>query len=134
MVERVHGGPKQGVWFSQDVRFLNIEVTGMTAVADLGADPAGVDSSLELVLEAVATRGTIIGLNVVDATNISVIVDYAQAFDGATQPAPGTAPLGKGQLTDAQVVAEVEALINANVGLSLADIEVFKGFVGAAQA
>lgn len=114
MVERVSGGPKQGVWFSADVRFLNVVVTGMTAVTDLGADPAGVDSSLELVLEALATRGTVIGLAVGNETTIAVMVDYAQAYD------------------DAAVVTEVQGLIDANAGLSGAAITVEEGFVAAA--
>lgn len=114
MVERVHGGPEAGVWFSKDVRFLSVTVTGMTAATDLGADPAGVDSSLEKVLEAIATRGTVIGLAVEAETVIHVMVDYAQAYD------------------DADVVTEVEALIDADAALSGAAILVSTNFAYAA--
>jgi hypothetical protein len=125
MVARVNGGPEAGVWFSKDVRFLTVDVTGMTAVTDLAATRdidgvlAGVNSSLEMVLEAIATRGTIIGLSVATETVIHVMVDYAQAYD------------------DADVVTEVQDAINALdapdfPALSAADITVNLGFTGAA--
>jgi len=116
MVDRVKGGPKQGVWFSADVRFLALTVVGSTFTADLAADPAGVNSDLEQVLEAIATRGTVIGLTVASDTVVNVMVDYAQAYD------------------DAAVVTEVEALIDAIAGLSGATFVVEAGFGAQALA
>lgn len=146
MVTRVNGAPRQGVWFSADVRFLTITATGATFLADL-VDPAdltvagtpavsvqraaAVNSGLEQVLEAVATRGTIIGMSVVatDTTTVNLIVDYAQAFDAAA--------LGNGPVIN--VVTETVAAINAidttgdgNPNLSGATVAVFEGFAGAA--
>lgn len=111
MVTRVNGAPEAGVWFSADVRFLNLDVTGGDFANDLAN--AVVNSGLEMTLEAVATRATIIGLNVVDATTLEVMVDYAQAYD------------------DPAVVAEVEAAIDALAGLSATAITVNSLFVGA---
>jgi hypothetical protein len=114
MVDRVNGSPKEGVWFSADVRFLNVVATNGDFANDISTEL--VDSGLEQALEALATRGTIIGLNVVNATTFEVMVDYAQAYD------------------DTDVVAEVEALIDAvasPVNLSSAAITVNTLFAGA---
>ena len=111
MATRINGAPKEGVWFSADVRFLNVTVVGSAFDTDLSN--AVVDSGLEMSLEAIATRGTIIGLNGVSATVFEVMVDYAQAYD------------------DAAVATEVEALIDAIAGLSASAIVVNTSFVGA---
>jgi len=134
MVTRVNGAPQQGVWFSKDVRFLNVNLTtnnGADFLADL-VDPAdlalsgtgegrgltqrlaAVDSDLEIALEAIATRGTIVGLTVTAADDFNVIVDYAQAYD------------------DAAVLTEVEALIDALATVTASAITVEQGFVPAA--
>lgn len=111
MTERVNGSPKEGIWFSADVRFLAVTATGGDFANDVANEV--VNSGLEMSIEALATRGTVIGLNVVDATNFEVIVDYAQAYD------------------DAAVVTEVEALIDAIAGLSASAITVNTEWVGA---
>ena len=103
--------PAEGLWFSADVVFATLTVTGMTAQTDV--DTPTVGSSLDLVLEAVSTRGTVIGLRVTSETVIELMIDYAQAYN----PVAGE-PLGQGTLTAALVATEVEALIDANAGLS----------------
>ena len=131
MVTRIHGAPRQGVYFSKDVRFLGVNIgTGTTAfLTDLqvtSTDPRQADvvnSDLEIALELISTRGNVIGLTVVDDDNFNVILDYAQAYD------------------DAAVVAEVTALIDAydgsTPGLDVADLTataftVLEGFGGIA--
>lgn len=118
MVERVHGAPKQGFWFSAGVRTLEVTATGGTFLADLTAagQADAVNTGLEQVLEAIATRATVIAVSVASATVVNVMVDYAQAFD------------------DAAVVTEVQNLINAISvpDLSAAAIVVTDGFAGAA--
>jgi len=126
MVTRVNGAPTQGVWFSANVRFLDLTVTNGDFLNDLtvpGTAPVP-NSTLEVVLEAIATRGTIIGVTVIDIDDVNVMVDYAQAYD------------------DAAVVAEVTALIDAfdgaTPGLDVADLTasafvVESGFAGATQ-
>ena len=112
MATRVNGSPKEGVWFSSDVRFLTVVATGGTFADDLANEV--VNSNLEMTLEAIATRATVIGLNVTNATTLQVMVDYAQAFD------------------DSAVVTEVQGLINAVPALSAAAITVNTLFAGAA--
>lgn len=123
MVTRINGAPAQGVFFSKDVRFLSVTATNGDFLADLQVkttDPRQADvinSGLEQALEAVATRGTIIGISVASATVVQVIVDYAQAYD------------------DAAVVTEVQDLIDlvaAPVDLLSAAIVVNSGFATAA--
>jgi hypothetical protein len=119
MVERVHGAPKQGFYFSAGVRTLQVTATGGTFLADLtaaGQDDA-VNTGLEQVLEAIATRATVIAVSVASATVVHVMVDYAQAFD------------------DAAVVTEVQGLIDAiaTPNLSASAIVVANGFAAAAQ-
>ena len=118
MVTRVNGGPAQGVWFSKDVRFINVTSTngGTSFLTELDDSPTagGVNGKLEQAIEALKTRGTVIGLNVTGASTFSVIVDYAQAYD------------------DAAVVTEVQALIDAIDGLSASGLAVTEGFGGAA--
>ncbi len=120
MVDRVNGGPLQGVWFSKDVRFMDVTCTnaGTSFLTELEDSPTGnnVNGKLEQALEAIATRCTVIGLTVTGANTFSVIADYAQAYD------------------DAAVQTEVEALIDAITDLSASNfVEVVEGFVANAQ-
>jgi len=114
MVVRIKGAPRQGVWFSADVRFLDLTVTNGDFVNDLTivtTDPRQADvvnSTLEVVIEAVATRGTVIGVTVEDATHVNLMVDYAQAYD------PDSVVLGNQDAIG--VIAEVTALIDAHDG------------------
>ena len=130
MVTRVNGAPLQGVWFSKDVRFIAVTCTngGTSFLTELGDSPTagGVNGKLEQAIEAIETRGTVIGLNVSGANTFDVIVDYAQAYDGATTA------LGQGTLTDAAVIAEVEALIDGITDLSVSGLTVQTGFAAAA--
>ena len=130
MVTRVNGARLQGVWFSKDVRFIGVTCTngGTSFLTELGDSPTagGVNGKLEQAIEAIETRGTVIGLNVSGANTFDVIVDYAQAYDGATTA------LGQGTLTDAAVIAEVEALIDGITDLSVSGLTVQTGFAAAA--
>ena len=116
MVSRVNGAPAQGVYFSKDVRFLLVDTDNTTFLTDLTVAGTAdvVNSNLEITLEQVATRGTIIGVSVVDGGNVQVIVDYAQAYD------------------DAAVEAAVEAAVIAATAATTCAITVFEGFAGAA--
>ena len=100
--------PAEGLWFSADVVFASLSVTGATFTVDLATPTVG--SSLDVVLEAVATRGTVIGLRVTDATNVQLIIDYGQAYGSS-----GTT-VGNQAATD--VLTEVEALIDLDGALS----------------
>jgi hypothetical protein len=119
MVDRVNGAVRQGFYFSGNVRSLQVTVTGGTFLADLTVAGTAdvVNSGLEQVLEAIATRGSIIAVSVASATVVHVLVDYAQAFD------------------DAAVVTEVQGLIDAiaTPNLSASAIVVANGFAAAAQ-
>ncbi len=108
MVTRVNGGVVEGLWFSADVTFAELSVTGATFATDV-ATPAP-DSSLELVIEAVQSRGTVIGISVESETIVHLIIDYAQAY--------GTSGTTVGNQSATDVLTEVEALIDANAGLS----------------
>ena len=101
--------PAEGLWFSADVVFATLTVTGATFQTDV--DTPTVGSSLDLALEAVSTRGTVVGLRVTGETVIQLIIDYAQAY--ASEPV-GNSP----SLTQAQLLDEVEALIDADGALS----------------
>ena len=139
MVVRVNGAPRQGVWFSADVRFLTVTVTNGDFINDLTivtTDPRQADvvnSTLEVVLEAIATRATVIGFTVTGATVVSVMVDYAQAYD------PAATTLGNQAAID--VEAEVTALVDAHDGtgdspadLTLSNMTILEGFTGNALA
>lgn len=139
MVVRTNGAPRQGVWFSADVRFLDFTVTNGDFVNDLTVtttDPRQADvvnSTLEVVLEAIASRGTVIALTVVDATNASVIVDYAQAYDPANE--------GLGNAVVVDVEAEIIALVALQDGsgdspadLTMTDLTIESGFGAVALA
>ena len=96
MVTQVNGSTKAGLWFSADVRFATVTVAGGTPdFIDDEAGTNGVNTELDSVIEALETRGTVIGLTVTAAGVLDVIVDYAQAYD------------------DAAVITELEVLINA---------------------
>lgn len=115
MVARVNGAPKEGVWVERNVKFLQITVTGMTAATDIANEV--VNSGLEQVLEAVATRGTLLGLSVASETVIHVMLGYAGAHD----------------TTDDAIGLELEAAINAvaTPDLSAAAVVVADGFAAA---
>ena len=100
--------PEEGLWFSADVVFATLTVTGMTAQTDV--DTPTVGSSLDLVLEAVQQRGTVIGLRVTSETVVELILDYAQAYASS-----GT-DLGNQAAQD--VLDDIEGDIDANAGLS----------------
>lgn len=120
MTTKVNGAPRQGVWFSRDVRFLNVTATDGTFLVDLtkldGSEADTVNTGLEQAIRAIETRGTVIGLSVVDATHFNVIVDHAQAYDDAA--------------VVVEVVAEIDAISTPN--LSAAAIVVAEGFASAA--
>ena len=112
MVTRINGAPRQGVWFSADVRFVSVTVTGTTTfLSDLTVtttDPRQADvvnSDLEQVIEILNTRGTVIGMSVDTDLIANFMVDYAQAFD------PDNVALG-GQ-TAQDINAELDAAIVA---------------------
>ena len=140
MVVRIKGAPRQGVWFSADVRFLTLTVTNGDFINDLTITTTQphqadvVNSTLEVVLEAVATRGTVIGFTVTGATVVSIMVDYAQAYDPASA--------GFGNQTPIDVEAEVTALIDAFDGsgagdpadLTVSNWTTLDGFTGNALA
>lgn len=100
--------PAEGLWFSADVVFATLTVTGMTAQTDV--DTPTVGSSLDVVLEAVQTRGTVVGLRVTGETVVELIIDYAQAY--------GTSGTTVGNQTATDVLTEVEALIDLDGALS----------------
>ncbi len=123
MVIRVQGGPQEGLWFSADVVFAELSVSGATFETDLaGGDDGGigenppvgdeVNSSLEVVLEAVATRGTVIGVDVESETIVHLLIDYAQAY--------GSTGTTVGNQAGTDVLTEVEALIDDDGALSSA--------------
>jgi len=67
MVDRINGGPLQGIWFSQDVRFASVTLTngGDSFLTELGNSPTGngdaavvtsIDTQIELIADlSVAT-------------------------------------------------------------------------------
>ena len=134
MVTRFHGAPRQGVWFSKDVAFVQLTATGALFLTDLTLqtyvdvnNPRQADapnSSLEQVLELLATRGTVIGLTVETDEIITVIVDYGQAI----VPLAGTALGGQ---TAQNIEAELEAAIiaiDAPTDITAAALVVSTGF------
>jgi len=108
MVVPAAQSPAEGLWFSADVVFASLQVTGMTAATDIATPTVG--SSLDLVLEAVSQRGTVIGLRVTDETNIQLILDYAQAY--------GTSGTTVGNQVAQDILDDIEGDIDANAGLS----------------
>ena len=121
MVVRIQGGPQEGLWFSANVVFAELVVTGATFETDLaGGDDGGigdnppvgdeVNSSLEIVLEAVNTRGTVIGVDLESETVVHLLIDYGQAY--------GSSGTDVGNQVATDVLAEVEALIDDDAALS----------------
>ena len=102
--------PEEGLWFSADVVFATLTVTGMTAQTDV--DTPTVGSSLDLVLEAVSQRGTVIGLRVTSDTVVELMLDYAQAY--------GDSGTTVGNQTAQDILDDIEGDIDANGGLSSA--------------
>ncbi len=108
MVVRVKGAVREGLWFSADVVFATLTVTngGAGFLVDLAAagTAAGVDSELEQVIEAIQTRGSVVGLHATGEAVIQVIIDYGQAYrsSGST--------VGNQVATD--VLTEVEAAVD----------------------
>jgi hypothetical protein len=82
----------------------------MTAAVDIATPTVG--SSLDVVLEAVAARGNVIGLRVTSDTVIQLIIDYGQAY--------GTSGTEVGNQVAQDILAEVEAAIDADGALSSA--------------
>ncbi len=108
MVVRINGAPRQGVWFSADVRFVSVTVTGTTDfLADLTVAGTAdvVNSDLEQVIEILSTRGNVIGLSVDTDLIAYFMVDYGQALD------PDTVTLGNQESQD--INAEIDAAIVA---------------------
>ena len=136
MVTRVNGAPAQGFYFSKDVRIVTATVTNGDFINDLTIKTTSphqadvVNSSLELTLEAIATRGTIIGVAVVDATNVAVMVDYAQAYDPANEGLGGADVID----VEAEVIAAISAneVANSGIDLTCTALTILDGFVGAA--
>jgi len=128
MVTRVNGAPAQGAWFSAGVRFVQLTVDTATYLTDLTVtttDPRQADvvnSDLEIVIELLATRGTVIGLSVETASIAQFIVDYGQAVD----PLAGSALGGQTQI---DIEAEFEAAVIANTTATTAAVVVEQGFV-----
>lgn len=129
MVVRTNGAPRQGMWFSADVVVVDVSaVTGSTFLTDLtrtDLDPRQADivnSHLEQAIEAIAARGTVIGLTVLTDAAFSVLVDYGQGYD------PDTVTLGN--QTSQDIDAEITAAINAIAGLSTAAVATLRGFTG----
>ena len=128
MVVRTNGAPRQGVWFSADVRVLTITTDNSAWLADLTVvttDPRQADvvnSGLEQVIEAVQTRCTVIGVTAIDADTLHLLVDYANAFTaGATEGDAGSVEEEVGDAIDA---ISSPAFANTTV-------DTFDGFAGA---
>ena len=120
MVTKVNGFPQRGVWFSADVAFLNINVTGGDFVNDCDG-VNGADSDLEAILELVQQHGTVIALSLESATEVNLMVDYAQQYatDGTT--------IGNGPAST--IVTDLVTAIDAIAGLSGTAVVVADGFV-----
>jgi len=137
MVERVNGSVRQGVWVEKDVAFVQLTATGTTYLTDLVDDAdvaisgtgsgrgvtqrlAAVGSDLEIAIEQVAVRGSLLGVNVTSDTVIECMVGYAGAFT-----------VGNTEGTALSVELEVTNAIIADSGASDCAIAVFAGFGGA---
>lgn len=113
MIDRINGKIVEGVWFSQDVVFATLTVTGLTALVDLAATgAAAVGSDLEQIVELLEQRGTVIGLHANGETTVQLILDYGQAF--------GSSGSTVGNQSGTDVLTEVETQIDAISGLSSA--------------
>ena len=124
MVVKVNGLPAQGVWFSQDVAFGTLTVTGGDFVDDL-AGTNGVDSNLEQVIELLEQYGTVIGISVTTAapTVLHFIVDYANSLvpDANDPLGQGTANTVQADLVTAiDLLAGFSSAAFTNVGTNFA--------------
>lgn len=134
MVTRVNGAPRQGVWFSANVRIVTITtdlsqwLTDLTVVSTDPRQADVVNSGLEQVLEILAVRGTVIGFSATNQDALHVMVDYGQAFD------PDNVALGNqtAQDIDAEIVAAVN-LIALPQDFANTTVDVFDGFTGSAN-
>ena len=131
MVVRTNGAPRQGVWFSADVRFVEVTLDTATFLDDLtvtSTDPRQADvvnSVLEQVIEVLQSRGNVIGMSIETASIAQFIVDYGQAID----PLAGSA---LGNQTAQDIEAELEnaiIAITAPANVSTAAIVVEEGWV-----
>jgi len=123
MVTRVNGAPRQGAWFSAGVRFVELTVDTTTFLTDLTVAGTAdvVNSDLEIVIELLQQRGTVIGMSVETASIVQFMVDYGQAVD----PLAGTAI---GNQTAQNIEAEFEAAVIANTTATAAAVVVQQGF------
>jgi hypothetical protein len=127
MVDRVNGYIQQGIWVEKDVKVVQITATGTTYLTDLvttteGSPDAGelavaVNSDLEVAAEKIATRGTLLGINVTSDTVVEFLVGYAGAFT------PGNT-----EATANSVELEVTDAIIADSGATDCAIAVSEGF------
>ncbi len=132
MVVRVKGAIRQGVWFSADVRFVQLTVDTTTFLTDLVADEteaqqlAGVNSILEQVVEVFSTRATVIGLSVETASIVQLMVDYGQAID----PLAGVTLGGQvAQDMDVEFDAQIIGITDGVQTVTTSVIVVEQGFV-----
>ena len=130
MVTRTNGAPEQGFWFSQDVRTIVITATNGDFLEDLTVkttDPREADipnSGLEQLIEVVQTRATVIGLSVASATEVHLLVDYANAYTaGNTEADSGS--------VEEEIANAIDA-IGSPVDLSSTTVDTFDGFAAAA--
>ena len=124
MVTKVNGLTQQGVWFSKDVAFGTLTVTGGDFVDDL-AGTNGVDNNLDAVVELLEQYGTVIGLSVTTAapTVLHFIVDYANSLVPDAND-----PLGQGvaNTVQADLITAIDGLAGfsgaafSNVGTNFA--------------
>lgn len=137
MVTRTNGAPRQGVWFSADVRLVSVTVDTTTFLTDLTVAATGTtdrqadvpNSVLEQVIEVLQTRGTVVGMTVETASIAHFMVDYGQAID----PLAGSS---LGNQTAQNIEAELEnaiIAIDAPANVTTCAVAVFDGFQGVAQ-
>lgn len=84
-MERFNGRIQQGMWFSQDVRFITITAVGTRFLDQLNGGSVVdsgkvVRSDLEKIALVLSTRGTIIGATIENDTTVHFVLDYANAF------------------------------------------------------
>lgn len=108
MVVPAAQSPESGLWFSADVVFAELSVTGATFATDLATPTVG--SSLDVVLEAVSQRGTVIGLDVESETIVHLLLDYAQAYS--------TSGTTVGNQVAQDILDDIEGDIDADGALS----------------
>lgn len=133
MVDRTNGAPRQGVWFSSDVRFVQLTVDTATFLADLTVAATGTtarqddvpNSILEQVIEVLQTRGTVIGMSIETASIAQFMVDYGQAID----PLAGSALGNQTQINvEAELEGEIVGLTDGVATVGTAALVVESGF------